>query len=81
MLSIFVFNVRLINKMLNRKHLEKMGFTFEVLSSGKINICNKIPFIIDGIQTIIVYRGFYVRTTYYNSIEELLSKADIRLVE
>lgn len=67
--------------MLNRKYMEKMGFTFESLSSGKINICNKAPFIVDGIETIIMYRGFYVRTTNYNSVEELLSNADVRLIQ
>lgn len=50
----------------------KLGFTYEVLPSGRVNIINKTPFLHNGARTICQRSGFYTRTTEYKSVQSLL---------
>ena len=58
---------------MTKSEFEKLGFRIEFLPSGRINICNKLQFAINGIKTIICTKGEYQRTFEVKSVSELFS--------
>ena len=50
-----------------------MGFDTEILPSGRINLLNKLPFVINGMKTITQFKGSYTFTTEAKSIPDLLT--------
>ena len=59
---------------MNKKEFEKLGYDWEFLPSGYINIFNAQPFRYNGTETICQTKGKYCRTTSVKSLDELFKK-------
>lgn len=58
---------------MNQSKLEKLGFRIEFLPSGRINLCNKHQFRINGTTAYLCTKGEFARTFEQKSISSLLS--------
>lgn len=59
---------------MNKKEFEKLGYEWEFLPSGYINIFHSQPFRYNSTETICQTKGKYCRTTSVKSLDELFSK-------
>lgn len=59
---------------MNKKEFEKLGYEWEYLPSGYLNIINANPFRYNGTETICRTKGKYCRTTSVKSLDELFKK-------
>ena len=59
---------------MTKNEFDELGFTFDILPSGYINISNKLPFRYNGCNTVVCYRGgTYMFTTNHKTIPEFLN--------
>ena len=59
---------------MNKKEFEKLGYEWEFLPSGYINIFHSQPFRYNSTETICQTKGKYYRTTSVKSLDELFAK-------
>jgi hypothetical protein len=59
---------------MTKSEFEKLGYEWEYLPSGYINIFNSQPFRYNGTETICQTKGKYCRTTSVKSLDELFKK-------
>jgi hypothetical protein len=66
---------------MTKEEFDALGFTVETLPSGYLNICNTLPFSLNGTNTIACWSGKYFRTTNYKTISDLLEWCRIEILE
>ena len=59
---------------MNKEEFEKLGYDWEYLPSGYINIFHSQPFRYNSTETICQTKGKYCRTTSVKSLDELFAK-------
>jgi hypothetical protein len=68
--------MRSIFTLMTYKQLTKLGFEFEILPSGRINIKHKFPFMLNNIKTITSKNGQWKLTLDVKSIDNAVKYID-----